>query len=48
MTSDNPLVDPEIVDKVIKKCKEKNYDYVSNSLPQTYPDGYSTCEALPF
>jgi len=48
ITSDDPLVNPEVVDKVIKKCKEDNCDYASNSLPQTYPYGYSSCEALTF
>ena len=48
MTSDDPLIDPRIIDEVINKCKDRNYDYVSNSIPQTYPYGYSSCEALPF
>ena len=41
ITSDCPLIDPEIVDKVIKYCLEnKNkFDYVSNVHPTTYPDG---------
>ena len=41
ITSDCPLIDPKIVDKVIKYFLEnKNkYDYVSNVHPATYPDG---------
>ena len=41
ITSDCPLIDPEIVDKVIKYFLEnKNkFDYVSNVHPTTYPDG---------
>jgi spore coat polysaccharide biosynthesis protein SpsF len=48
MGSDDPIVNPEIVDRIIKKCKDDELDYVSNSLPQTYPYGYSTCEAFTF
>ena len=39
--SDCPLIDPEIIDKVVQYYfdnKEK-YDYVSNLHPPTYPDG---------
>jgi spore coat polysaccharide biosynthesis protein SpsF len=39
--SDCPLIDPQIIDKVIShfiKNKDK-YDYVSNLHPATYPDG---------
>jgi spore coat polysaccharide biosynthesis protein SpsF len=39
--SDCPLIDPEIIDKVILyyiNNKEK-FDFVSNLHPQTYPDG---------
>ncbi len=39
--SDCPLIDPEIIDKVIGYYLNKvhNYDYVSNLHPATYPDG---------
>jgi len=39
ITSDNPLIDPEIVDQVIKKFYSDSYDYVSNTLPRTFPYG---------
>jgi len=41
ITSDCPLIDPKVVDKVIKYFLENNneYDYVSNVHPATYPDG---------
>ncbi len=41
ITSDCPLIDPKVVDKVIKYFLEnKNkFDYVSNVHPATYPDG---------
>ena len=43
LTSDTPLLDPKIIDKVIVKYNESKYDYVSNffPLPRTYPDGYN-------
>jgi spore coat polysaccharide biosynthesis protein SpsF len=39
--SDCPLIDPQIVDKVIKFYlkNEGKYDFVSNLHPATYPDG---------
>lgn len=41
ITSDCPLIDPKIVDKVIGYFleNEKKFDYVSNVHPATYPDG---------
>jgi len=40
ITSDNPLIDPRIVDEAIRVFKESNSDYVSNMINQTYPLGY--------
>jgi spore coat polysaccharide biosynthesis protein SpsF len=44
ITSDCPLIDPEIIDCVIKTYKDNypQYDYVSNSLERTYPRGMDT------
>ncbi|WP_341322412.1 glycosyltransferase family protein [Solibacillus sp. FSL H8-0523] len=42
ITSDCPLIDPEIVDKVIKYYKDNNFDYVSNVLERTFPRGLDT------
>jgi glutamate-1-semialdehyde 2,1-aminomutase len=39
ITGDCPLVDPEVVDAIIKTYKLGGADYVSNSNPPTYPDG---------
>ena len=39
ITSDCPLIDPEIVDQVISKYKSANYDYFTNTLIRTYPIG---------
>ena len=38
-TSDCPLIDPEIIDSVIQYAVSHDYDYVSNTLVTTYPDG---------
>ena len=44
ITADCPLIDPEIVDKVIKYYLDKGpFDYVSNARPKaTYPVGLDT------
>jgi spore coat polysaccharide biosynthesis protein SpsF (cytidylyltransferase family) len=39
LTGDCPLIDPNIVDQVIDYMKLGNFDYVSNSMEPTYPDG---------
>jgi len=39
ITSDCPLIDPNIVDKVIEKFESMNYDYVTNTFPRTFPKG---------
>ena len=39
ITSDCPLIDPEIVDRVIEEYLTKKYDYVSNTLIRTFPVG---------
>ncbi len=42
ITSDNPLIDPTIVDLVISKYLEREFDYVTNSYPRTFPQGTET------
>ena len=39
LTADCPMHDPQIIDHVIKIYKNNDYDYVSNVLKRTYPDG---------
>ena len=39
LTSDCPLIDYRIIDKLIKVVFEKKLDYVSNILEETFPDG---------
>ena len=42
ITSDCPLIDFEIVDKVIEKHIKSNADYTSNVNGRTYPRGFDT------
>lgn len=39
ITGDCPLVDPELVDELIRRFKAAGVDYFSNVVPPTYPDG---------
>jgi len=39
ITSDCPLIDPNIVDQVIEKFTLTNNDYVTNIFPRTFPKG---------
>ena len=39
ITGDCPLVDPALVDEVVRRFKSTNVDYCSNTAPPTYPDG---------
>lgn len=39
VTSDCPLIDPILVDKLIKFAQKNNIDYCSNTLVENYPDG---------
>lgn len=39
ITSDCPLIDPELIDKVIQHTLDNSLDYCSNTLDPTYPDG---------
>lgn len=39
LTSDCPLIDPELIDKVIQHALDGDLDYCSNTLNPTYPDG---------
>ena len=39
ITADCPLIDPQIVDKVIEKFFSGNYDFATNTLTRTFPIG---------
>jgi spore coat polysaccharide biosynthesis protein SpsF len=42
ITSDCPLIDPEVTDKTVAAFLEKLPDYASNTLERTYPRGLDT------
>jgi spore coat polysaccharide biosynthesis protein SpsF len=42
LTADCPLIDPAVIDKVVRVFLAGDYDYVSNTLEATYPDGLDT------
>lgn len=44
LTSDCPIIDPEVIDKVVNSYLNQlnEYDYVSNTLIRTYPRGLDT------
>lgn len=39
LTGDCPLADPQVIDYVIHRHLEGGFDYTSNSIERTYPDG---------
>ncbi len=39
ITGDCPLIDPELVDEIIDAYEAQGVEYLSNTLPPTYPDG---------
>ena len=39
ITADCPLIDPQIVDKVIEQFFSGNYDFATNTLTRTFPIG---------
>lgn len=42
VTGDDPLMDPEIVDRVIGEHDSGKYDYTSNMIERSYPRGMDT------
>jgi len=39
ITADCPLIDPKVIDKVIKLHLKEKADYASNTIKETFPDG---------
>jgi glutamate-1-semialdehyde 2,1-aminomutase len=39
ITGDCPLVDPSLVDEAVRLFYEGGFDYLSNTMPPTFPDG---------
>ena len=42
LTSDCPLIDPQIVKKIIRFFQSNDFDYASNTLKTTFPNGFAT------
>ncbi|MDC0644656.1 aminotransferase class III-fold pyridoxal phosphate-dependent enzyme [Alphaproteobacteria bacterium] len=39
LTADCPLIDPHVIDHAVLLFQENNYDYLSNVVSRSYPDG---------
>lgn len=39
LTADCPMVMPSIIDEMVEEFEKSNFDYVSNTVRPTYPDG---------
>lgn len=42
ITADCPFIDPTVIDQLIQIHEAGGYDYTSNTLVETYPDGLDT------
>lgn len=42
ITGDCPVIEPEVIDLIVRTFIEGDYDYVSNTLRYTFPDGLDT------
>jgi len=42
ITADCPLIDPEVIDRVVAEYFNQGADYAANTLKLTYPDGEDT------
>ncbi len=42
ITADCPLIDPEIIDRVVRRFQRGDVDYATNAMVRTYPDGLDT------
>ncbi len=42
ITADCPLIDPEVIDRVVRRFQRGDLDYASNSMVRSYPDGLDT------
>lgn len=42
VTADCPLIDPQVVDNVVKQFLDGSFDYASNTVKLSYPDGLDT------
>jgi glutamate-1-semialdehyde aminotransferase/spore coat polysaccharide biosynthesis protein SpsF (cytidylyltransferase family)/predicted dehydrogenase len=42
ITADCPLIDPVVIDRVVRRFQAGDLDYASNAMVRTYPDGLDT------
>lgn len=42
ITADCPLIDPEVIDRVVRRFLRGDLDYASNAMVRSYPDGLDT------
>jgi glutamate-1-semialdehyde 2,1-aminomutase/spore coat polysaccharide biosynthesis protein SpsF len=42
ITADCPLIDPEVIDRVVRRFQCGDLDYASNAMIRSYPDGLDT------
>jgi glutamate-1-semialdehyde aminotransferase len=42
ITADCPLIDPEVIDRVVRRFQRGDVDYASNVMVRSYPDGLDT------
>ena len=42
ITADCPLIDPEVIDRVVRRFQRGDLDYASNVMVRSYPDGLDT------
>ena len=42
VTADCPLIDPEVIDRVVRRFQRGDLDYASNAMVRSYPDGLDT------
>jgi glutamate-1-semialdehyde aminotransferase/spore coat polysaccharide biosynthesis protein SpsF (cytidylyltransferase family)/predicted dehydrogenase len=42
ITADCPLIDPEVIDRVVSRFQRGDLDYASNAMVRSYPDGLDT------
>ena len=40
ITADCPLIDPEMIDRVVRRFQRGDLDYASNAMVRTYPEGW--------
>lgn len=45
ITADDPFKEPDVIDRVINKLIDGQYDYVTNNYPPSFPEGLD-CEAF--